>query len=1006
MALKYLAGNKITGLASDTKPTTVPENSTFQETDTKKEFILISGVWTASGVGASIEGSEITAGTIPISKLATGTANKTIGFDASGNPAELAGASGVSPADTVTITTASSNYDDYERPLFLRLGKDNDLTKTPYERRDAGSDSSYLTFSDDFDPASAEWEHNGSTAYSAQSGIHLHTDYQSASTLDLRKFVGTASAPKPLSTNAWTLRFRFEWTDKAINTSHWGHMIFGVSSKDNTVFANQNQSFVGYTIKGRSDTSFYNYWGSNSGGQNPYSHAVDNNTTYNEKDISYCEISRQGDRYYYRLYADEYYEKRINEWSENSAADHHNQPRADSYTGNDSNQEMKYLKVMGYCTNTTEKNYIQGKVDNIKFWNGCPEAPETTKATYIIRDNDLWTENYYNSGKPRFGNSDPDTNIGDVAPNGTVFTRNNKWYDSWTNGYVYNSPCEASDVDTGSSQDGRLATNSSYPSNHRIDTTSSGNFGIGIYIDSGNHPLIKNTAHQFNHGTYRGNGSYGKPLKEISVWLWKKEQSAGNITGHLVMRVFNGGGDMKEHHRFTSHNVINFNTLSTTESTGGKVTFDMTGYAPRSGDYIFVESETTQATTQHNPNIPTYYESDGVASLDNNTHRETGLNSSNCIHMVSRYIEDNDLEICCRHYSTTSVTTMSDWIPKFEAKLEDHVTTKSQDYPIMEAFVGYPYEGIDRRPSANSDQYKDTKDSEFYEDNWTWQVNSNSNITWGTHTNPEHFYYKRRTDGNSTTQYLVNMRTEYDSRTSYQYPRKNTVDSDPPRRYWDYGTVAHRFIQVRVGSSKLWEVWVCDQDGNNTDPQFYGTNTTNGRNSTTNPWRKIAWGTEGMDYLMLNDRFRYIKIFTSGNHYKDNSNHYFYYAYDMKKHQQPVCAILLQKNADMTETQFEIQTCDDTKNETLNNKVEYTANDKWTTVRTINSSAMTAGEPSYIRIPVSMTSRIRIRGKGLNKTLSFDQFKVMYKTKAFVDGNHGHQSMSPTDATLNLDGTA
>ena len=40
MALKYLAGNKITGLAADTKPTTVPEGSFFTETDTKKEFIF------------------------------------------------------------------------------------------------------------------------------------------------------------------------------------------------------------------------------------------------------------------------------------------------------------------------------------------------------------------------------------------------------------------------------------------------------------------------------------------------------------------------------------------------------------------------------------------------------------------------------------------------------------------------------------------------------------------------------------------------------------------------------------------------------------------------------------------------------------------------------------------------------------------------------------------------------------------------------------------------------
>ena len=45
MAIKYLAGNRITGVAADTKPTTVAVNSVFTETDTKKDFIWNGSAW-------------------------------------------------------------------------------------------------------------------------------------------------------------------------------------------------------------------------------------------------------------------------------------------------------------------------------------------------------------------------------------------------------------------------------------------------------------------------------------------------------------------------------------------------------------------------------------------------------------------------------------------------------------------------------------------------------------------------------------------------------------------------------------------------------------------------------------------------------------------------------------------------------------------------------------------------------------------------------------------------
>lgn len=45
MAIVYYVGGKIVGLEADTKPTNVPENTTFIESDTATEYIFVSGVW-------------------------------------------------------------------------------------------------------------------------------------------------------------------------------------------------------------------------------------------------------------------------------------------------------------------------------------------------------------------------------------------------------------------------------------------------------------------------------------------------------------------------------------------------------------------------------------------------------------------------------------------------------------------------------------------------------------------------------------------------------------------------------------------------------------------------------------------------------------------------------------------------------------------------------------------------------------------------------------------------
>jgi|TARA_R110002167_G_scaffold26351_1_gene90754 hypothetical protein len=59
MTLAYFAGNVITGVSGDTKPTNVPANSRFIQTDTQSEFLFDgSSTWNALGGGAAKYGSE------------------------------------------------------------------------------------------------------------------------------------------------------------------------------------------------------------------------------------------------------------------------------------------------------------------------------------------------------------------------------------------------------------------------------------------------------------------------------------------------------------------------------------------------------------------------------------------------------------------------------------------------------------------------------------------------------------------------------------------------------------------------------------------------------------------------------------------------------------------------------------------------------------------------------------------------------------------------------------
>ena len=56
MTIQYYIGGKIVGLAADTKPTSVPANTTFIESDTFTEFIF-DGVATWNQIGAAPPGA-------------------------------------------------------------------------------------------------------------------------------------------------------------------------------------------------------------------------------------------------------------------------------------------------------------------------------------------------------------------------------------------------------------------------------------------------------------------------------------------------------------------------------------------------------------------------------------------------------------------------------------------------------------------------------------------------------------------------------------------------------------------------------------------------------------------------------------------------------------------------------------------------------------------------------------------------------------------------------------
>ena len=96
-------------------------------------------------------------------------------------------------------------------------------------------------------------------------------------------------------------------------------------------------------------------------------------------------------------------------------------------------------------------------------------------------------------------------------------------------------------------------------------------------------------------------------------------------------------------------------------------------------------------------------------------------------------------------------------------------------------------------------------------------------------------------------------------------------------------------------------------------------------------------------------------------------------------------------NAATTETQYKIQYSNDAVT--------------WTDLRLINVSALTNGAYNYIRFNTVTARYVRIYGNsGTSYVMAINEIKVDETNEVATE--HGHLQISPTDATLSLDGTA
>ena len=124
MPIKRYAGDKFTGLSSDTKPTAVPDGATFYETDTLKTYVLSSAAWIPlnsvvanNGITSNSTGTYVTSGTGIVVNTAGVHVNSSYIATLTANDATNLG--GIAAASYVNTSQLSSNLSNYQTTAGL-----------------------------------------------------------------------------------------------------------------------------------------------------------------------------------------------------------------------------------------------------------------------------------------------------------------------------------------------------------------------------------------------------------------------------------------------------------------------------------------------------------------------------------------------------------------------------------------------------------------------------------------------------------------------------------------------------------------------------------------------------------------------------------------------------------------------------------------------------------------------------------------------------------------------
>ena len=1065
MAIIYLAGNRIEGLAADTKPVTVVTNSEFYETDTKDIYIFNGSAWVISNVGSSITGGEIANATIPIAKLANGTANKTIGFDANGVITELTSATGVDPITTAEVYPISTLTDeDYSRPLWVEFGLNPDPSITiPLDKLDFTGSGKRLTYEEDFKTGGLTWLNSGNNAFISAAALNLHTDFQSASTLDLWAIIGTAQNPIPISTNSWTLRWSMEWTEKATVITSTGYMLFGLSSRPaDTHKATDAQSFCGVTIAGHNTTaSAANYHGGTYGSEAPHSSAYVNNNPINFHDLFHYEMMRNGDRIWFRVYSDSDYKHMSYETFIDAANNRYNN---ETFSAGQNSQALRYLKVMGYSTDTTLRNLIRGKVDNIKFWNNCLFADDHDVLN-AIEPIQKHRKNYLGRNKPRWDN-DEECFIGQVkeTPYGwnqinlrTTITALNKWRKAWltdtkftslypidpfdtvtnevhtgyisgqgltwgfnTSNYAINAHSQF-DAATGSLDGVSNPSPNSFPISERI-------YASGFRIDSTEHPLIVNSANRgwsyniqdnsysetnerSNIAYTKGEGSYGLPVQTISFYATK----IGSPTGKLVCRVFNGGDTTQTYPtsmRGQSVDTVEAASISNNPLTPTKITFNMNGWQPRLYDFCMVEFEKTYKFNNESQDGTTQFPrprrlNDGTLAVFRDYSGQYA-NDSNKIQLRYQKMTYDNLEqgaIASNNARNTNFDNK--WHCVWEATLEQALNTASTTNPYIDVWVGYPWFGKkEYEASGERRLWKDTRDGDFIVDEYANVLNGDSLNTIGADSIPRNFYQKFWAAGVTPNIQIDDFRQTSAPQSFTNTKHSKHTYSDPPSKIIDFKHIRHRFIQFRVGTSSDNNSVPSTTTGNSYEIWVSNMNIGQPRkfgatfkDNLLNDWRRIGWGTASYESYLYAHDIFRYCQFIINTHAYNASTTTQFY-YAHDQMQNQQAVVAIGIQLGTSNT--ETQICiQESDRDLAENHIN-----KWRTVRTVDTSLLSTTEISKILVPISLTNKYRIKGNSntAGKRISIKQLKICYVDKEEVKARHGHVQLDSSNGSLALSG--